>query len=274
MSLSERELRVHVDELLEEWDTFGHPQPLHQPMARKGKRFKGGDVARLTGVFGLVRHAHESVRSLMLLIDRGHTSTVAPLVRAAYESALTAAWLVQSEDFHGVLAFGHEHARLRSALQKDAERALGTAFRDHASEITDTDTSLWEGSYDSAQRFGQICRDLYPAGIDAYLYYRMLSGYSHATVRAVDLYFAPPVEGEPLPTYREKPDIPLPMRSLLFLSTASMVWSARAFSYLTQDKAHRATLRRRARLLGIEDSLQLSDEYRQRHAKRGSGRRS
>lgn len=267
--VSEEELRRHVDELLEEWDDAGAPQPLHQPSVRQGKKFTGADAARLTSVFGLARHTHETARSIIVLLDARHHSTVATLVRAAYETALTAAWLVQSVGNHGITAFLHEYTRSRTALRNDALKAASAVFRDGAVDVADTDMTPYEGSLDSARQFGQVCEDLAPGGKDAYILYRILSSYSHPTVRTVDLYFGPPQAGTTMPLYRKTPDVPLTREMLLFLTASALVWSARAYSYLTKDQAHRNSLRRRARALNIQDELHLSDTYRQRHARAG-----
>lgn len=53
---------------------------------------------------------------------------------------------------------------------------------------------------------------------------------------------------------------------LTFLTAASIVWSARAYSYLISDKPYRNFLRRSARRREIENELKLSERYHQRHA--------
>lgn len=267
MGTSEEELREHYAELVFEWDTKGQPQPLHQPAARKGQRLTGSDIARMTAVAALARHVHDTAKAILLLIDADQANAATALVRQAFEDALTAAWLVQSRDQHGVLAFLHEHARSRSNLKTSAMKAINDTLRDNADTITGTDMAPYKGSLDNARQFAQICEDLTPGGYDAYVLYRILCSYSHATVQVVDLYFAPAQLGESVPQYREDPDSTLPTSTLLYLTVCSMVWSARAYSYLTHDKEHRNSLRRRARDLGTSDELHLSQKYHERHAK-------
>ncbi|WP_312674380.1 DUF5677 domain-containing protein [Microbacterium sp.] len=113
-------LRTQIDELLVEWAEREQATTMHQPAARRGQRFTGPDIARISAVIGLARHVHDTARAIVLLLDAGHEAAATPLVRLAYESALTSAWLVQSTEQHGVLAFLHEvwspraHDRRRS----------------------------------------------------------------------------------------------------------------------------------------------------------------
>lgn len=263
--------RELVDELLEEWGEYENASTMHQPAARRGKVITGADVARITAVIGLARHVHDTSRAVLLLLDAGHEAAATPLVRLAYEGALTAAWLVQSREQHGVLAFLHEHARTRAALKRDASQAMSFVYREGVNHLRDTDMTPYIGSLDSARQFAQVCDDLTPGGKDAYVLYRILSAYSHASVQVVDLYFAPGATGG-IPSSRSKADGTIGQSGLLFLTASAMIWSARAHSYLTQDKTHRNSLRRAARALGINAELQLSESYYRRHARGESPR--
>lgn len=267
MGLSEDETRSLITELQSEWKVASEVREFRQPQSRRGRRFTGADGARITAVIGLARHVHDTSQAIMLLLDHGHASAAVPLVRLVFECSLTAAWLVQSTDDHGIRAFLHSYSRSRSSLQKDAMEATTGVFRDGAAEIADTDPTPFRGSYDDAHRFGEICLDLSPGGKDAYIYYRVFSGLSHASPRVADLYFAPAGQGSGIPALRPTPDQPIPTDTLAFFTAASMLWSARAYSYLITDTSYRNFLRRSARQLEINDELKLSDRYRERHAK-------
>ncbi|CAI9385814.1 DUF5677 domain-containing protein [Microbacterium sp. T2.11-28] len=269
MTVDADELRDLTDQLLDLWQAHGVAQPLHQPAARRGKRFEGHDVARLTAIVGLTRHVHETASAIALLIDAGQINTAIPLVRMAYENALTAAWLAQSEEDHGIRAFLLEHSRQRAALKTNSLKAASATFREGASQIADADSTGLTGSLDSARQFHDICLDLAPGGEDAYIYYRILSAHSHASVGIADLYFARAPSDDTMPAWREEPDIAFGGAGpLLFFTACAMVWSARTFSYVTRDQGHRDELRRIARELKIQSDLKLSDHYRRRHAQR------
>ena len=118
------ELRELIDHLREQWHEHAGPGiPLHQPAARKGRPFVGADLARLAAVHGLVRHVHENAAAVALLLDHDHVNAAIPLVRQMYECSLTAVWLVQSEDDHGIKALLAEHVRNRTTLQGEARKA-------------------------------------------------------------------------------------------------------------------------------------------------------
>lgn len=265
---SHQDLRALSEDLFDSWKIFGRPPQLHQPLARKGKAPTNEDATRMLCVEGLTRHVYEMSRSIVLLLDEGQMISAVPLVRLVYETALTAAWLVNTEGQHGVTAFLHEHARQNKNLQSELKKSFVETFREHAVSMADTDQSPYVGALDSTQRFRQICNDLTPGGPDAYIYYRLLSSLSHPGVAVTDLYFEGPSLGSGIPQRRSEPATPLNGEFLLFLTCASMVWAGRAFSYLSKEKAHRSSLKSAARQLGITAELKLGDEYFIRHARR------
>lgn len=265
MPLNESELHTLIDDLQAHWTDASQPGTLHQPADRRGQRVIGSDASRMMSVYGLARHVHETARGIDMLVKAGQANAAVPLVRVAYESALTAAWLVQSSGDHGVKALLHEHARTRLALKKDSMKALSDVFRSGADEIADVDPEIFKDTRDSARQFYQLCLDLAPGGQDAYIHFRLLSAYSHASVDVVELYLHPIEPENRLPAFRAEPRAAFPNDTLLFFTAASMVWSGRAYSYLTHDRRHRAVLRQSAQLLEINSELQLSRNYRQRH---------
>lgn len=255
--------RIIFDELLAEWPLFASNSEFYQPAARRGKRFLGSDVARISAVIGLVRHVYDTAGTIALLIDNERINGSIPLVRSAYESALTAVWLVQSRDQHGITAFLHEYTRGRRALQRDALQAASDVFRAGAVNIPNADPTLYEDKLDSTQQFRQMCVDLKPGGLDAYIFYRILSGYSHASMHIVDLYFGESEEA--VPHKRRSASEALTPAMLLYLTASSLVWAGRAYSYLSKSSDHRRALRMAAARLGINPELQLSDSYYARH---------
>ena len=110
--------------------------------------------------------------------------------------------------------------------------------------------------------------DLMPGGVDAYVLYRILSGYSHASMNIVDLYFAE--NGKPIPEKRQVANEALAPATLIYLTSCSLVWAGRAFSYLTKDSEHRRIIRNSAARLGVNPELQLSDNYYKRRTGRNA----
>lgn len=261
-------LRELIEHLLEQWERYGGPgTELHQPLARRGRPFEGTDIARLAAVHGLVRHVHENAAAVTLLIDHNHINAAIPLVRQMYECALTAVWLIQSEDDHGVMALLAEHVRNRKTLQAEARKATSQTFRDGADEIADTGNESYLGSFDSLRNFQSLCLDLAPGGTDAYIYYRVLSTYSHASLGVTDLYYSTPSPDQPFePRALPAARLPLDASALAFFAATSMVWGARAFTYTSRSREHRSILRAAARQLEVNAEIDLSDYYRKRHA--------
>jgi hypothetical protein len=268
MTLAAAELRTLIEHLREQWDIHGlGTTTWHQPAAREGRRFVGSDVARVAAVEGLTRHVHETASSVLLLTEAGQVNSALPLVRLMYECALNAVWLMQSKDDHGIKALLDEHSRNRLAIQRDARQAASQVFRDGADDVADTDREPYAGSLDSTRNFENICKDLSPGGTDAYIFYRLLSSFSHASLEVSEFYYLKALPETPgLPQRRLKPRRPLNPDTLLFFAATSMVWSARAFTYSSHNKAHRSVLRHAAGRLEISAELGLSERYRRRHS--------
>lgn len=262
------ELRELIDHLLTQWALHSDVGTYRQPAARRGKSFTSPDITRAAIVDGFGRHVHKTAAAVVTLIDAGHVTAAAPLVRQMYETALTAVWLIQSTEDHGVKALLSEHTRNRRALQGDIRQARSAVFREGAEDLPDTDPTPFIGSLDSVRSFKGICLDLEPGGVDAYVYYRLLSTYSHASLGVVDLYFAPSPVGTYLPHRRPDPRKPISADMMLYFAAISMVWVARAYTYISHDKEHRSILRDAAKYLDVNPEVGLSDNYRKRHSTR------
>lgn len=255
-----------IEELFDHWESVdARNTPLMQPAARSGARFSAKDLARLSIVKGLACFVFDTAKGIKTLHESGQLNATIPLVRLAYESALNVSLLVQSLDQHGVDAFLHEYSRQRAALQATAAQSPSEIFREGAPDISGVDGSAFKDTNDTVRHFHRVCGDLTPGGPDAYLYYRLLSAYSHPGVSVTDLYFDD-IDQPGLPLFHSKPKDALPEGMLLFFTAASLLWSARAYSYLTHDRDDRDFLRATGRKLGVADSLGLSQTYRQRHA--------
>lgn len=267
MPVDEGELRSIIDELQQAWADHGDADALYQPAARRDRPFTGYDTVRLAIVFGWTRHLYETARAAVLLIDNGMPNAAVPLVRQMYECALSAVWLVQSRDQHGVHAIVREHGRNRSALMNEVRNAESLTFRRTADDVADVGLGSDRETLDTARRFRDICLDLTPGGVDLYILYRLLSSYSHASLSVTDLYYKnPDSETQVLPYRLAQARPAIPAETLLNAAAIALVWGARAYTYTSKDKTHRSIIRRLANALGVTSELQLSDHYRRRHA--------
>jgi hypothetical protein len=221
---------------------------------------------QLGSVHALTAHVHRLYVPATRLLDDGWALEAMPLVRTAYECALTAQWVAQTED--GANAFINEDARQRRALERTVKAGVPASIRGDG-KIPGSDLEPLETTAGGpARNFEQLCDDLHPGGASAYFPYRVLSMYAHATVALVDDYLEPNEDGE-LGAMRldPKPTASAAWRGLL---VSSLVWSGRAVDYFDQDHRRRSQLRAAARELGIESALQLSPAVgrRQRAARR------
>lgn len=255
-----------IDDLTAHWDDVTRKNaPLSQPSARKNARFNTKDLGRIAIVKGMACYVFDTARAIMALHNTEHINAMVPLVRLSYESAMSLSLLVQSLNQHGVDAFLQEYSRQRAALQSTAMRSPSEIFRDDAPNITGVDGTAFLNTNDNFGRFERVCTDLAPGGVDAYLWYRLMSAYSHPGLGVTDLYFEQS-DSPGLPPFHAKANEALPRGVLLFFTSASMLWSARAYSYLTHDRRDRDLLRLIGRRIQVADSLDLSPEYHQRHA--------
>lgn len=133
-------------------------------------------------VFGLAAYVHGQGRLAVGHIEQGSADAylVIPNVRGAYESALTAQWLVQ---VNGALHdWAREGARQSRALLNDVNQ-LDTAgealeMRPDVAALLSASPGATDGA---ARRMAQRCLDLEGAGPLGYIEYRLLSAQAHAS---------------------------------------------------------------------------------------------
>ncbi|WP_280188141.1 MULTISPECIES: DUF5677 domain-containing protein [Nocardia] len=208
-------------------------------------------------VLGLASHVTALAGTVVTVLDQSSNELVAmPLVRQAFECAITAHWLAQVPD--GMQAFASEHTRKRNALVADLRRARSEAFRTGADKVAAhilPETPSKSGG--PARNFNQMCDDLSLAGVDAYVYYRLASEQAHPSVLVADQYLeSADKDGIVLLTV---PRTTVADSGWLFLTAASTVWAQMAVNYCDPERRRRNELRAIARKLQIKAELTLSD---------------
>jgi len=202
---------------------------------------------------GLCAHVHYLAPAALDLLDSGRVLAALPLVRACFESAITAQWLAQTTD--GSPAFVNEDVRQRLAQVHTLEQAVSDVFREAAPSIAANLPPILDTTA-TARGFHKICDDLVPGGADAYTIYRVLSQYSHASIRVVDGYLQV-VGTEPGVALRTNPAEPSAATWTNVLASC-LVWAGRSNDYLDGHKTRRSELRAAANALGINSELHLS----------------
>lgn len=210
---------------------------------------------------GLVAHCHRLAEAVMRLDGEGYRLEVYPLARAAFEAALTAAWLAHVPD--APEAFVNAEWRSRRLLLDDVGSAWGEEIpRDEieAAAARQPDKPYETASQESARFVRQLCDDLEPAGKKAYVIYRMLSSYAHPSGSVADLYLQPGKDHE-LPVLLNFPGRFDGADNLaLKMTGASLVWGERAMLSLAAEPPAGVIVRLEAasRTLGVAAQLTAS----------------
>jgi hypothetical protein len=245
------ERRTVADQLLAGWEAA--------PEHMRGDRRKNPEVT--LAVFGLAAHVHRLARAALLLIDQEMVLEALPLVRSAFETALTCAWINEQPD--ALPALRNKEDRQWSALvdtlsrpawRTDDETKARWAALSHEPESTSSNQPI--------RYFKQLCDDLLQAGDQAYGLYRIMSASVHPTINLISRYLREPDEGHANLSHIPSPD-PSPELWVLLLG-GSMVWAGRAFDFNNPSRPRRNELRVAARTLRVPVSLVLTNAARVR----------
>lgn len=231
------------------------------------------NLMKFLSTYGLAAHAYRVGERGLEMCESGSVIESFPLLRACYESAITAHWVAQNTD--GAEALLNKDVQSRKAAAQTLKKARSDILRSGAHEFPGTTRELLKtSSQNQAKYFEQLCNDLEPAGADAYTYYRLMSWYTHPTARLIDLYIQPSEDKTKLEALRQEPEQMDADMWIHFLA-CSFVWAGRALDFIDDERLHRSKLREAARLLGIPDVLKLSaDAIRRTSRARQEERRS
>jgi hypothetical protein len=174
-----------------------------------------------------------------------------------YEAAITAQWIARTTD--GAEAFINEDVRQRRNHAKTLEESL--AQPDVAANIKSQLVDQLE-TRATARAFSSVCDDLAPGGAEAYIVYRMLSQYSHASVLLIDSYLQTHdgATGVALRAIPAEADA----GTWAAVLASSLVWAAGALDDMTKHHPRREQLHQAAADLGISARLDLSGQASER----------
>jgi len=214
-------------------------------------------VATVGTVHAVAAHAHKLGYAVVALLDAGFTIEIIPLVRAAYESALTASWIAQVPD--ALPAYLNRNHRQQQAL-RDTIHQAGWMEGDQKIPADELEPYLVSGlSKGGASHVVRLCAD-FLVGDAMYAVYRGLSWMTHPTAAVTD-YYLEIREGAAIPvlhtTAKTGDEGPL-LVTWVHILCSSLVWSARALNLIDADRASstdRGRLRDAARELGINEFL-------------------
>ena len=238
-----------AEELLSTWLS---PEVDQSFTVRRGER--EATAQQFAAVHGLAAHVHQLASVAIAPLREHHVLEALPLIRAAYECALTAQWVAQTDD--GASAFVNKDLRQRRRHVHTLESAVSQVFREAAPNVAARIMDELPTTA-SARNFETICLELQPGGKDAYAIYRMMSHLSHASVLVADQYLSA-LDRDPWVALRMEADQPDPATWTFFVPV-TLVWAGRAVDFFDGTRRRRSQLRAAARELKVESALQLSD---------------
>src|SRR3954454_6188340 len=169
-----------LNELLELWET-GRDQPRSSNPALCAGR------GHFLSVFSLACHVRTIAEPAANLITASNTVAAMPIVRAAYETALTAQRAALTRHSTETMLQVHDHSM--TTLSRDLRRAespsLLASVQDQPAEAGDVEL-IGSTAYAAARNFQAMCGDLMPRGSDKYVFYRFMSLGVHPGVNVMN----------------------------------------------------------------------------------------
>jgi hypothetical protein len=232
-----------LDRLLAHWDSLNVSQP-----SLRGRP----DVtpARALTIWGLAAHAHAQARFVRQLGAAG--VEVAPMVRTAYECALSAQWII-TRGPRALPAFLNEGARQRLNLGKSMREAQWAGMTQEIVDQLEAERLPKGDLDDQAKQVHKIIDDFH-IGPTLYAVYRFLSGFSHAGISVVDAYQtddpSSPVGLALLRTGRLAG-----VGSWVWILVWTLVWAGRALDWITLGSPSRHFYKGIARESGMPGAV-------------------
>lgn len=228
------------------------------PLTVRKKMAAEAGGARIPAIFAMGRHSVETAHAAVELIAAGRDLVAMPLVRSAYESALTAQWL-----FHSDLAIGaflREDVRHRRLLSERMARSAFESVRNSARRFAHTESSYIDELLAAPEggNIEQRCQ-AFEGGLDLYNYYRLMCSLVHPGATLADFYCEISDES-PLGLALKTEPSSLDTDGWIYFCIVSGVWALRALDHLDQNRRDRGQLRRIARELGFSQTLKLTPE--------------
>lgn len=265
LSVTEREftderVRALLVELLDGW-------------ARDRGRDQGfsseAQMAVVGTVYALAAHAHKLGDAVLNLSDAGFTIETIPLIRAAYEAAITASWIAQVPD--ALPAYLNRNHSQQKTLRDAVRKAGWTAGREAIPADALEPYLVSKPSKVGASYIEKLCSD-FLTGDGMYSLYRGLSWMTHPTAAVTDLYLEMK-QGSQVPVLHTSARVDQDrefMVTWLHTMCSSLVWSARALNLIDAERAasnDRKRLRQAAKKLGISEFLAVKPDAKFRGEK-------
>lgn len=241
--------------LLASWDDYANQATITT---------KGKSTPQVIISLGLALHVHRLARPAFDMLRQGLALEAVPTLRAMFEAAVTAHWVVQVPDAANGFAL-KDRGRRRALL--DAMHDMGLDFfgkDEHHEAIAELDAiTIRDGG--ASARFEDICKDLNPPQMFLYSQYRLLSQMTHPSDLLMDSYFHE-IDRPPGLARLTPPKQP-PRNGLAAFGLASLIWAGHAVEYSNPTRERRRALREAATTLAISPTLTATSSAMARQSK-------
>jgi hypothetical protein len=219
------------------------------------------DPVRFSTAFAFVAHAHSLVGTACRLLHERDYAAAVPLLRVAYESAVTAVWAADSPEAAKALELemlrGVKNLRtglLETGLFDD----VLAKFPEPTERLTKEDVA--KEAQAQSRRFNEMCDALEPEPVWLYQQFRLLSSYAHPSGSVISM-FAPSGDDCLLAT----PAAADEHAYLAWWFSAAMILlhAGQALDRLDQGAKRAGTLAAAGELLGWETPLRLKSSVRE-----------
>lgn len=249
-----------LNELVELWENGRGVDRHSNPTLSAGR-------GHFLGVFSLAYHVRTIAEPAANLISQGNTVAAMPLVRAAYETALTAQWAALTK--HSIETLLHVHDQSLKTLADDlasaASPALLASVNDEPYKGTDVE-HLDSSAYAAARRFKTMCEDLMPQGSDKYVFYRFMSLGVHPGVNVMNQYLiSDGPEGGPDTVKLRAEPLQRGLVEWMGFLAASLLWALTAVDYLERGNPNKRPLDDVGARMQVTPMLALTQEARVRY---------
>lgn len=252
---SEFDLRGACEDLLRSWDVTY----LGSEEVSLGRDDQEPDPVRFLLVLAFASHAHHLTGTACSILNEGDYASAVPLLRVAYESALTAVWAAESEDAARALhnRYADDAGRLRDSVQKTGW------FDDLLERVPEPGTAFDVAgrAKGEAGSFFNLCQALEPHPDWLYTAFRLLSAYAHPSGSVVRM-FVPGTADEgaqfvPAQASEEA------HRQWWHAAAIGLLHAGQALDRFDPRASRRDLLAQVGDLLGWEEPLRLTETARQ-----------
>lgn len=225
-----------------------------QALHERSEQFSiaGSKAARFMVLNGLIEHTLTLTSSAMFLLDNAMQPAAMPLIRAAFEHAITAQWAhLHPAGIEGFIAEANRNQRNFVAAASRTPRAP-----EEVHEILETFSDATQPPA-AARRFEEMCKQFDPTG-ELYLVYRYLSGWVHPGAATIHNYSKYDTESLTFTAPLRRPH-EFDVYMALYPAAFAVILASGVYEDLRRGKPNKSTVERVASSVGLPRLLKPED---------------